>query len=134
MVYHSIDYNNKLIKFEAPTEIVLSFKSVYSFRYQNNNILNSLQKAWHYKNIGCTLGCLYGCYGTYVLVNRPNEIFAAAKLFAPIYLIIYSGVGGILGGVAGGLLGYIYPSYSEKMIIGKGEWEIIVPRSIPQPI
>ena len=61
-------------------------------------------------------------------------MFAVAKLFAPIYLIIYGGVGGIVGGVTGGLLGYIYPSYSEKMIIGKGEWEIIVPGSISQPI
>ena len=44
-----------------------------------------------------------------------------AKLFAPIGFVLYIG----FGGLTGSLIGLIFPDFSEPMIIGSGEWEIV---------
>ena len=134
MVYISIDYINKLIKLETPIELELSFDAIHSFRYQKSNIISSLDKAWHYKDVGCTLGCLYGCYVAYETLSRPNDVFAFTKIFVPIYIVLFSGFGGILGGITGGFIGLIYPNFSDVKIVDEGEWEIVLPQSMPLPI
>ena len=126
MVYKGTDYKNKQIKLESLGELILSFDAINSFRYQIRfNISNSLDKAGDYTNVGGILGCLYGCYAMAEILNRPNDMFAFAKIFAPLAPVMFGGFGGLLGGLTGGLVGLISPSFSDVMIIGDGEWNIL---------
>ena len=134
MIFQSVDYKNKLIKIDKANTSELKLDSIRSFRYQKSNILSGLDKAIYYKNIGCKFGCLYGAYAAYEILSNPNDVFAITKIFVPVYLVIFSGFGGVVGGVAGGFIGYIYPEFSDEMIIDEGEWEIITPELNSFPI
>ena len=126
MVYKGTDYKNKQIKVEPLGELILSFDTINSFRYQiRYNISNSLNKAGDYTNVGWILGCLYGCYAIAEMLNRPNDIFAFAKMFAPLAPVMFSGYGGLLSGLTGGLVGLISPSFNDVMRIGYREWVIV---------
>ena len=67
-------------------------------------------------------------------MSRPNDVFAFTKIFVPIYIALLSGFGGILGGITGGFIGLIYPNFSDVKIVDEGEWEIVLPQSMPLPI
>ena len=131
MVYKGLDIKNKQIKLESLGEVIMNFDAINSFRYQIRfNISNSLDKAGDYTNVGGILGCLYGCYAMAEMLNRPNDMFAFAKIFAPLAPVMFGGFGGLLGGLTGGLVGLISPSFSDLMIVGDGEWNISNKRNI----
>ena len=60
-VYKSVDYKNKQIKFDDRGEVILSFNSINSFRYQETlKIWNILEKTRKYRVLGVYIGGVVG--------------------------------------------------------------------------
>ena len=117
VVYKRVDYKNKQIKFDDRGEVILSFNSINSFRYQETlKIWNILEKTRKYRVLGVFIdGVLSGIveYG-----DLPDDqLGRMAKLFSPIEFVLHIG----FGGLTGSLIGLIFPDFSEPMIIGSGE-------------
>tara|TARA_B100000945_G_C20413954_1_gene614143 strand:+ start:2547 stop:2729 length:183 start_codon:yes stop_codon:yes gene_type:complete len=55
------------------------------------------------------------------VLKRPNDMFAFVKLFAPLSIPWYGGIGGLFGYIVDRLS---KPKYSDLMIVGKDEWMI----------
>tara|TARA_B100000749_G_scaffold274799_1_gene259592 strand:- start:684 stop:1208 length:525 start_codon:yes stop_codon:yes gene_type:complete len=124
VVYKSVDYKNMQIKFDDRGELILSFNSINSFRYQETlKIWNILEKTRKYRVLGVFNGGVGGVLSGIVEYGDlpDDQLGRMAKLFAPIEFVLHIG----FGGLTGSLIGLIFPDFSEPMIIGSGEWEIV---------
>ena len=122
MVYKSLDFNNKKIKFESTNEVIMSFDDINSFRYKKSfNISNSLDKAGKYGKTGGTIGCVFGLYGMTQIISQSSDALALMAITAPLIPAFFGGCGGILGG----FVGLLSPSFGNAMLVSDSEWIII---------
>ena len=89
VVYKSVDYKNMQIKFDDRGEVILSFNSINSFRYQETlKIWNILEKTRKYRVLGVFNGGVGGVLSGIVEYGDlpDDQLGRMAKLFALIGL------------------------------------------------